>query len=274
MPRRARKPVVTTWSGERWLATVERAAGRGRLARGLSYARSGRVDELAIEPGRISAAVQGSRPTPYRVDVRLPAFDDAVWASAIAAMGAQAGTTAALVAGVMPGTAEPAFAAAGVSLFPAPEERVAAACTCPDWDRPCKHAAAVCYALAFRLDRDPFVLFALRGRGREELLTELRAARKRAAARAGGEDQPAPAATAGAHGLADELAPAVGRFWSLGPAASAEAPHRPSADAPDAGLRRLGLPPRALGGVELKMELALAYRILGERARKALAGDR
>src|SRR5262249_18642798 len=195
-----------------------------------------------------------------------PTFDDAVWARAIARMGAQAGTTAALVAGTLPDAAEAAFAAEGVSLLPDPAERVAVACTCPDWDRPCKHAAAVCYAVAFRLDRDPFVLFALRGRGREELLAELRAARKRAAARAGPE-APRPTPAPAGHDLAEELAPSMGRFWSLGRRAPNDGPTAPSTDPTGEGLRRLGLPPRALGGVELKMELALAYRILGERAR-------
>jgi uncharacterized Zn finger protein len=273
MPRRAREPLVTTPWGERWLATVERAAGRGRLSRGLTYARSGRVDELAVEPGRITAVVQGSRPTPYRVDVRLPPFDDAHWARAIARLGAGAGTTAALVAGALPESAEAAFAADGASLFPGPSERVATACTCPDWERPCKHAAAVCYAFGFRLDRDPFALFALRGRGREELLTALRSARRRAAGSA--RDDGPEASDGPANTLTEELAPALGRFWSLGHrVTAAEAPTRPPDDAAGEGLRRLGLPPRALGGVELKMELALAYRILSERARRVLAGER
>jgi uncharacterized Zn finger protein len=273
MPRRARAPLVTTRWGEGWLAALARGAGRGRLARGLSYARSGRVDELVVEPGRITATVQGSRPTPYRVDVRLPAFDDALWARAIARLGAGAAATAELVAGALPESAEAAFAAEGVSLFPGPGERVAAACTCPDWDRPCKHAAAVCYVFGFRFDRDPFALFALRGRGRDELLTALRAARRRAAP----DDQPRSAAEDGAAagGLAEELSPALGRFWSLGPRSeAAETARTPAADAAGEGLRRLGLPPRALGGVELKMELALAYRVLGERARRVLAGER
>src|SRR5262245_7200270 len=120
MPRRTREPPATTPWAARWLASVERASGRGRLSRGLGYARTGRVDELAVEPGRITAVVQGSRPTPYRVDVRLPTFDDAVWARALARMGAQAGTTAALVAGTLPDAAEAAFAAEGVSLLPDP----------------------------------------------------------------------------------------------------------------------------------------------------------
>ncbi|MGC8472818.1 MAG: SWIM zinc finger family protein, partial [Candidatus Dormibacteria bacterium] len=50
-------------------------------------------------------------------------------------------------------------------------------CTCPDWADPCKHAAAVCYQVAEQMDRDPFTIFLLRGRGREELLAAVRARR-------------------------------------------------------------------------------------------------
>ena len=48
-------------------------------------------------------------------------------------------------------------------------------CSCPDWEVPCKHLAAVCYVLAEEFDRDPFAMLALAaGRGRGELLTALR----------------------------------------------------------------------------------------------------
>src|SRR5205807_14953 len=48
-------------------------------------------------------------------------------------------------------------------------------CSCPDWEVPCKHLAAVCYVLAEEFDRDPFGMLAWRGKAREELLTSLRA---------------------------------------------------------------------------------------------------
>ena len=47
-------------------------------------------------------------------------------------------------------------------------------CTCPDWANPCKHVAATHYILAERFDEDPFLIFRLRGRSNEEILTELR----------------------------------------------------------------------------------------------------
>jgi uncharacterized Zn finger protein len=273
--RRARaEPLATTWWATRFLASIEAAAGRGRLSRGLEYARGGRVDELAVEPGHASAQVQGSRPTPYRVALRLAHFDDAIWARAIARLGAGAGATAALASGALPEHVDDAFAVAGVSLFPSHDERVATACTCPDATRPCKHAAALIYALAARFDRDPFLLFSLRGKGREELLADLRVARKRSAARAGAPVVVAPTpAQAAASTPASRLAAALAADLPADPARFWSAPPRddpPPPAGPDDTLKRLGLPPRALGGAELKMELALAYRLLADRARKAL----
>jgi uncharacterized Zn finger protein len=66
----------------------------------------------------------------------------------------------------------------GLDLLPGPGE-VQPRCSCPDWADPCKHAAAVCYLVADELDRDPFLLFLLRGKGRDELLAGVRQRRFR-----------------------------------------------------------------------------------------------
>jgi uncharacterized Zn finger protein len=62
-------------------------------------------------------------------------------------------------------------------LFPASADDLTSACSCPDWENPCKHVAAVFYLLAEAFDADPFLIFAWRGRNKEELLTDLRALR-------------------------------------------------------------------------------------------------
>ena len=46
-------------------------------------------------------------------------------------------------------------------------------CSCPDWSNPCKHIAAVYYLLGEEFDRDPFLLFKLRGRSREDVIALL-----------------------------------------------------------------------------------------------------
>jgi uncharacterized Zn finger protein len=261
VPRRKKDAIPPPWWVERWLDTVARGGEQSRAQRGRGYARGGRVEDIVVEPGLIAARVQGTRPAPYRVEVRVPTFDEAAWRRAIGRLAEQSGTAAALLAGELPAAGEEAFHPLGLSLFPGPDERVAISCSCPDWERPCKHAMAVFHLIATRLETDPFVLFALRGRGRDELLAGLRAAR--AGTPADGEENDAPPVPT----LAQELAGAIDRFWSLPPAEPASAPPSPPA------LRRLSPVPAALGGALLRQELATAYETLHERAER-LARDR
>jgi uncharacterized Zn finger protein len=148
----------------------------GRLSRGRTYARQGMVGPVTIAPGQIKAAVQGSRPRPYRSSVHLPVLTDPQWDTLLDTIAARAGHLAGLLDGEMPTELVDDARQAGVPLLPQPTE-LDPECSCPDWGYPCKHAAALCYAIATTIDTDPFVLFALRGRSREEVLAQLRARR-------------------------------------------------------------------------------------------------
>ena len=151
-----------------------------RLPRGRSYARSGAVGPLRITPGEVQAPVQGTRAEPYRVRVRVRTFEAAEWDRVLRAIAAQLGHAAALLDGELPpGVAEDVWAV-GLDLLPGPGE-LQPRCSCPDWADPCKHAAAACYLVADVLDSDPFMVFLLRGRGREEVLAGVRAHRAPAA---------------------------------------------------------------------------------------------
>ncbi len=173
----------STWWGQRWIEALERLGGAysARLGRGRSYARQGRVHDLTVKDGVVSARVTGSRPTPYRVSMRLTPLTDRIWDAAIKAMASRAVFAAHLLAGEMPREIDEAFRACRASLFPAREKELATACTCPDWANPCKHVAAVHYVLGEMFDRDPFLLFELRGRGKSAVLAVLH--RLRTAAR-------------------------------------------------------------------------------------------
>jgi len=74
------------------------------------------------------------------------------------------------ITGEMPQTIEEAFSDCGISLFPEKCADLKTDCSCPDWSNPCKHIAAVYYLLAEQLDRDPFLIFKLRGKSREEIV--------------------------------------------------------------------------------------------------------
>src|SRR4029079_10930765 len=171
--------IGTTWWSQRFVDALESYYGTSasRLARGRSYARAGQVVRLGLEPGRVEAIVQGSRPEPYTVRIGVRVLGDTDWARVEAAMAARAVFLARLLAGEMPDEIEEAFEAADVRLFPARRGDLVTACTCPDTANPCKHSAAVFYLLAESFDADPFRIFAWRGRPREQLIADLRALR-------------------------------------------------------------------------------------------------
>jgi uncharacterized Zn finger protein len=186
----SRRDFGRTWWGRAWTHALEERArlDPNRLPRGRTYARKGRVGALTVSPGLVRAAVQGSRVTPYLVQVRVRPFGDDEWERVLDAVAARAGHTAALLDGELPPEVVEDASSAGVSLLPGPGE-VGPRCSCPDWADPCKHSAAVVYLVAEVLDRDPFALLLLRGRTREEILAGLR--RRRAGDAPGVVDMPA-----------------------------------------------------------------------------------
>ncbi|MGW7425952.1 SWIM zinc finger family protein [Streptomyces sp. NPDC054813] len=172
-----------TWWGNAWVRALEEGAlDVKRLVRGRGYAERGHVDAITVTPGLVLAYVQGSRPRPYRVQVRLRTFGADEWERFLAAAADRPGDIAALLDKELPQT----LAESGVPLLPGPGE-LEPRCSCPDFGHPCKHAAALCYQTARLLDADPFVLLLLRGRGEREVLDALS---RRNAARAARERQP------------------------------------------------------------------------------------
>lgn len=169
----------TTWWGQRWIEALESVlrGQAGRLARGRTYARAGRTHDLVIAHGKVSAKVIGSRETPYAVSLELSHLDDQAWQRAITGLAARAQFAAELLGGRMPEAIDEVFRAAGKSLFPQEKQELRTHCSCPDTGDPCKHVAATHYLLGEALDRDPFLLFELRGRTKIEVLGALAVAR-------------------------------------------------------------------------------------------------
>lgn len=173
------EPFAATWWGREWIRAMEKhAPDPGRLARGRAYARDGYVAGATVAPGRIAAAVRGSRPRPYRAAVGLRELTGEEWDAFLDAVAAHPAHTAALLDRDMPPQLVEAAEAAGVRMLPGDDEP-ALQCSCPDRGGLCKHTAALCYVTARVLDDDPFLLLLLRGRTESELLEDL--ARRNAA---------------------------------------------------------------------------------------------
>jgi uncharacterized Zn finger protein len=270
--RSRRGAIGESWWSHRFLEMLESFGVGGRLDRGRTYARKGQVISLEVEPGKVTAQVQGSRARPYRVQISLSRLSEADWRRAEDAMVSRAAFVARLLAGEMPDDIEEAFAACSAGLFPARPAELGDDCSCPDWARPCKHVAAVYYLLAEAFDDDPFLILTWRGRPRDELLANLRALRGTEAPAASpdtGEDPWATIEAADHPALADR----VDGFWDIG-AALPDLRLAPTAPQPaDATVQGLDPLDRDVAGEPVVERLRPAYEPITTTARNRLLGN-
>src|SRR3990172_12645616 len=169
-----RGSIGDTWWSKRWVKVLESFGWSNRLERGRRYARSGQVIDFKLASGMVTARVQGSMSKPYSVKIEMKPLADEAWNKVLEEMSQKAIFAAKLLAGEMPQNIEEAFDATGMSLFPESSKDIKTDCSCPDSANPCKHIAAVYYILAEEFDRDPFMLFKLRGKTKDEISSSLR----------------------------------------------------------------------------------------------------
>ena len=168
-----RGQMAATWWSRRFVAVLESYGLGSRMQRGRRYARTGQVIDLIVGSAAIAARVQGSRATPYKVSITVVAPSEKQWVAIVEAMKAKVGFVASLLDGEVPAELEEVFASCGVPLFPAKWKDLQTSCSCPDWENPCKHIAAVLYVFADQLDVDAWLALELRGRQRDALLDAL-----------------------------------------------------------------------------------------------------
>jgi len=173
--------LTRTWWGQRFIAALEKFTDPGRLGRGRSYARNGRILSHSLSKGKVTAKVEGNinpyfgvYETPiYNTTVQLGQIAEAQWQRIIQRFGSKASFVSQLLMNAMPDAIEETVADLGLHLLPHDRKDFQTRCSCPDSYNPCKHIAGVCYLLAARLDKDPLLLFELRGLSRQQLKQEL-----------------------------------------------------------------------------------------------------
>jgi len=286
--RSKRGSIGEQWWSRRFIDVLESFGLQTRLSRGRNYARSGQVLTLDIGTGHVTARVQGSRIKPYQVKLTVDPLTTRQWRRVEEALAARAVFRARLLAGEMPAEIEEVFADCGTPLFPKSIKDLEMNCTCPDWEVPCKHLAAVCYVLAEAFDDDPFAMLAWRGKGRPDLLAALhrlsgvRAGSGDRGSADGGNSGRGPSGRGpsgnghsdsgrGGDGgrpvidVADKpLAECIDTFWSTPLSAARLRALPPATPAPaDLLLRSLDPPMITAGGLDLVTLLRPAYLLLG-----------
>lgn len=156
------RTIAKSWWGQAWCRNLEQYADfESRLDRGKRYVRTGAVLDLKIQKGRVLAKVQGSRKTPYKVEIRISPLSEEKCQKILEKCGKRIENLEALATGNFPAELKELFTGQE-GLFPTPKE-ISFACSCPDWALMCKHVAAVLYGIGARLDSQPTLFFELRG---------------------------------------------------------------------------------------------------------------
>ncbi len=159
-----RKAFGRTWWGNAWVKAMERIDyNTNRLPRGRKYANNGSVKSIEIKDGHVFAAVQGSRPKPYSIKIKLNGFNDREIQQIRDTIGSNPAIASELGIGKLPESLLTILESEKIHVLPQNWKDIHADCSCPDWANPCKHLAAVYYIIANEIDKDPFLIFNLRG---------------------------------------------------------------------------------------------------------------
>ncbi len=167
-PQKSRKLSQTFW-GQAWCRHLESYQHyEARLPAGRSYLRNGKVLDLTIEPGTLSAVVAGSEL--YDTIIHIRPLERDHWQEIVKASEGQVNSLLDLLSGKLGDGLMQVLTDADTGLFPRPQE-IRFDCSCPDHADLCKHASAVLYGVAVLLDARPDLLFTLHGVNQADLLS-------------------------------------------------------------------------------------------------------
>ena len=160
-----------TWWGSEWLKSLTDIDYANRIPRGSAYAKKGAVRSIEVKENVITAKVSGSRPTPYKVTIRVPLFKKEQIELLIQKLLEQPAHISKLLNRELDTEVFNIAKRIGLNLFPQRWDDLDMHCSCPDWAVPCKHLAAVIYMMSREIDNNPFLVFSMHG---VDLLDELK----------------------------------------------------------------------------------------------------
>ncbi len=242
-----------TWWTAAWTAVLEEAGPSATRAiqRGQALVRRGAVEDLDLSPGAVTGRVRENRGDLARVELGWPLPDEGAWRSVVDRLAGEVRFSAALLDGLLPDGLDALMDELGLRVIPRLGD-LQMRCSCRERNPICRHIAAVHASAGAMIERDPFLLFRLRGRSRDDLLSAVRAQR----------------------GESDGDLAASGLDLSLGMTAAhgdmdAVVLHPVAAEDPAALFRQLGTPP----GVEDAEPIAVLIERAAAGAWRLAAGD-
>ncbi len=157
------------WWGAVWLEKMEKLAESRRFSDGMKYAAANRVLQMRFEGRTVTARVQGTAEQPYTVRITFDPFADDQWEALFSNVRDRRALAKSLSEGDLPLEIQTAFTKAKLRFMPERHVDLHMECACPDWLKPCKHLVAVWLKFGRDFERDPFLLFQLRGMKHDDL---------------------------------------------------------------------------------------------------------
>lgn len=238
------------WCSERLRIIFEPLIPAELEAEALQLVKKRKVLDFLVQPGQISAKIEQEATRPERVVVRFPTLTDTQWDAVLSQLADSAYFLAKLLAGEFPKEIENVLSETNVQLFPHSADELEIALNGEPIEEESLSLAALLLRYVAAIDQDPFSLFAILGRGREETLAELRRLRLKRRETTNGhrsiagrkvEYDPAP-----------PLAASLDRFWSFDPGLS-ELKYTIKADELPASILKW-LDPMPLSGLEDRVD--------------------
>lgn len=164
------RTIAKNWWGKAWCEYLKKYADYdNRVARGRSYVSNGFIIDYKQIDNEIFALIQGSRIKPYEVSIVFDKVTDKTINNLKNNYLNQLENIDDLLSGNFPEELGNDFLES--ELFPKPNKEISYSCTCPDYASLCKHISCALYGLGALLDKNPEVLFSLRGIKLEELIS-------------------------------------------------------------------------------------------------------
>jgi len=166
--------VSKNWWGAAWMEKMERLAESSRFSQGAAAAGGNAVQRVRLEGRTILALVQLYGQPAYTVRITFDAFSRDQWDQLFANVRDWRALASSLGAADLPLEIQTAFSKAKLRFMPERYADLHLECGCPDWLKPCAHLVAAWLRFGRDFERDPLLLFQLRGMDRKELLDLLR----------------------------------------------------------------------------------------------------
>ena len=159
----ASRKITKTWWGEKWLDALKGVYYTNRIDRGKTYANTGRVYDILINDNLALAKVRGNYKSFYNVSVEFKQFSQTEKNIIIRTVYENPSIMSALLNRRLPEEVHELLKDEGVDVFPSSHKDMNTHCNCPDYATICKHIAGLVYMIALEIDKDPFLIFKLRG---------------------------------------------------------------------------------------------------------------